>query len=185
MRTRPHNTNFHRRRQRKHARIDRQAVTVRKRVLLEMPTVSSARFNFEDAKCHQFYAMSIFIQPTQSSRFIKSDLPCQLYRTRSCRQSLYYSRSVDELKHCLRRRGTIWRRLSILGLPPTALLRPGEALKSARQISGTKELFRDDVQVDVGAVFAMRDRFVQKWNDKFSVDLVSAENSKSFEVQLV
>lgn len=36
-------------------------------------------------------------------------------------------------------------------IPSKALLRPGEALESARLISGAKELIRDDVKVDVKA----------------------------------
>jgi pyruvate/2-oxoglutarate dehydrogenase complex dihydrolipoamide dehydrogenase (E3) component len=61
-------------------------------------------------------------------------------------------------------------------IPSKALLRPGEAIESARQISGAKELIRNDLQVDSEAIFARRDKFVQKWNDKFIVDLVSSQD---------
>ena len=55
------------------------------------------------------------------------------------------------------------------------MLRPKVALESAREISGAKELIRNDVKIDTAAAFARRHQFAQKWNDKFLIDLDSGQ----------
>ena len=47
-------------------------------------------------------------------------------------------------------------------IPSKALLRPAEAIESARQLSGAKELIDGKSVVDVQATFTRRDNFVQR-----------------------
>lgn len=64
-------------------------------------------------------------------------------------------------------------------VPSKALLRPAQALGVARQISGAKELVgpgQGRATVDVGAVFARRDRFTWSWDDTFVVDLTLSQH---------
>ena len=61
-------------------------------------------------------------------------------------------------------------------IPSKALLRPAEALNSARMITGAKELISKDKEVDVEAVFRRRDNFVQGWDDGLFVDLLRSQN---------
>ena len=56
-------------------------------------------------------------------------------------------------------------------IPSKALLRPAEALESARMVTGAKELIAKEPVVDARAAFERRDKFVRKWNDQFLVDL--------------
>lgn len=60
-------------------------------------------------------------------------------------------------------------------IPSKALLRPAEALSSARMITGAKELIASEPKVDTHGVLQRRDDFVQRWNDKFLVDISLAQ----------
>jgi len=60
-------------------------------------------------------------------------------------------------------------------IPSKALLRPAETLGSARQISGARELVDENKIVDVEAVFARRDHFVELWDDTFIVNMMASQ----------
>lgn len=53
-------------------------------------------------------------------------------------------------------------------VPSKALLRPAESLEDSRQVQGVKETVSAD-RVDVGAVFARRDKITTNWDDRVAL----------------
>lgn len=63
-------------------------------------------------------------------------------------------------------------------IPSKALLRPSEAIEAAKQIGGAHEMIRDSKPtIDVKAVFARRDKFVNHWNDQGLIDLLESQGA--------
>ena len=60
-------------------------------------------------------------------------------------------------------------------IPSKALLRPAEALNTARMMTGAKQLIADEPRIDTGGVLQRRDDFVQNWNDNFLVEISVAQ----------
>ena len=57
-------------------------------------------------------------------------------------------------------------------MPSKALLRPGQALRAARQVQGAAQAVTGDL--DVAAVLARRDSFTSNWSDEGQVDWVAS-----------